>query len=105
MRIASLSIRAKLTCNAVLFLVSIALLVTLFWQQSFKDVNFGRKEADGVVYLEGVWPVLQGLVISSTGGSIATTAGAELSAVARTYDGAMGSAEASAALKAALAKV
>jgi methyl-accepting chemotaxis protein len=98
------SIRAKLAVIVGLLVLPIVLLAFLFIQQSFKDIDFADKERDGVVYLDGVWPVLRGLV---EGANNATEPrdlgrGSDLHDLAASYDTAMDAIGASQDLNSAL---
>jgi len=53
---ARLSIRGRLVLIGALFLAPIALLVYLFVNQSFSDINFAEREIDGTRYLADLWP-------------------------------------------------
>jgi methyl-accepting chemotaxis protein len=104
MSLKQLSIRAKLGVITILFMAPIALQISLFWQQSRKDIDFSAKEIAGTDYLSAVWPVLHGLVIASNGGKPGSVPVDELRSATAKHDGAMGSSETSTALTAALAK-
>lgn len=69
MPFAALSIRSKLTIMTGVFLVPIVLMSYLFVQQSLKDINFGRKEIQGVEAMRTVWPVLNATTAQLSGGS------------------------------------
>ena len=93
-----LSIRARLVGIAILFLVPIALQVYLFVDQSRKDITFSDKEVSGLVYLRGAWPVLHALAaaVNDPAQPAAKLQSApKLEAAAKTYDGEMGSEQAS----------
>jgi len=101
MSIDSLRIRTKLGCIVVLLLIPIVLLAWLFVQQSQKDIEFARKERDGVTYLNGLWPVLRGLIVASNAGtppSAQLRNAADLTALGQTYDSALESGETARAL-------
>ena len=51
-----LSIPARLILIGSLFVAPLALLVYLFVSQSFNDINFASREAEGSRYLANVWP-------------------------------------------------
>jgi methyl-accepting chemotaxis protein len=74
MSLSSLAIRQKLFIIVGLFIVPIALLIGLFLQQSFKDIDFAQRERDGVAYARQIWPVLYGLVQASMKGASASEA-------------------------------
>lgn len=69
MPVATFSIRSKLIIMTGVFLVPIVLMSYLFVQQSLKDINFGRKEIQGVEAMRAVWPVLNGTTAQLSGGS------------------------------------
>ena len=101
-----LSIRARLVGIAILFLVPIALQVYLFVDQSRKDITFSDKEVSGLSYLRGAWPVLHALAaaINDPAQPAAKLQSApKLEAAAKTYDGEMGSEQASRELAKTLA--
>ncbi len=100
-----LDIRLKLFAIAGMFLVPIALLLLLFWQQSTKDIDFAAKEVDGVAYLQDIWPFLHRLEAVASGGQGSPAALTTLSAASGRYAEAMSAGEAARALEAALAKV
>jgi methyl-accepting chemotaxis protein len=56
-----LSIAARLGLLCVLFAAPIILVLTLFIQRSWKDIDFAREEAAGAAFLERAWPSLSGL--------------------------------------------
>ena len=47
---------ARLTLIGALFCAPIALLVYLFLNQSFSDINFAKREIEGTRYLTDIWP-------------------------------------------------
>ena len=102
-------LRRKFGTIVVAFAIPIAILAWLFVQQSFKDIQFGQKERDGVVYLRGLWPALTALVAASNDPQASPAAllnGApSLSALAAQYDSSMESAEATKDLSAALKSI
>jgi methyl-accepting chemotaxis protein len=102
----SVKIRLKLAMVVALLLVPIALLAWLFIQQSFKDVDFGNKERDGVAYARGAWSVLSTLVIASNDAKAIPASrlrnAPDMAALGKSYDGAMESGEAARALAASL---
>jgi methyl-accepting chemotaxis protein len=102
-------LRRKFGIIVVAFAIPIAILAWLFIQQSFKDIQFGQKERDGVVYLRGLWPVLTALVAASNDAQLSPGAllnGApNLSALAGQYDASMESADATKDLSAALKNI
>ncbi|ADU11975.1 methyl-accepting chemotaxis protein [Asticcacaulis excentricus] len=69
MSFTALSIRSKLIIMTGVFLVPIVLMSYLFVQQSLKDINFGRKEIQGVEAMRAVWPVLNATTAQLSGGS------------------------------------
>jgi methyl-accepting chemotaxis protein len=99
-------LRRKFGTIVVAFAIPIAILAWLFIQQSFKDIQFGQKERDGIVYLRGLWPVLTTMVAASNDGRITPasqlTGAPDLAALAATYDSSMDSADATRDLSAAL---
>jgi methyl-accepting chemotaxis protein len=102
-------LRRKFGTIVVAFAIPIAILAWLFIQQSFKDIQFGQKERDGVVYLRGLWPVLTALVAASNDPQ-ASPAGMlsgapDLAALAAQYDSSMESADATKDLSAALKNI
>jgi methyl-accepting chemotaxis protein len=104
-----LSIRARLVGISILFLVPIALQVYLFVEQSRKDITFSDKEVAGVGYLRSAWPVLHTLAAAVSDPALRPAAklgGApKLEDGAKTYDGEMGSEQASRDLAKTLAAV
>nr|WP_249145818.1 PAS domain S-box protein [Bradyrhizobium diazoefficiens] len=104
MMIDSLRIREKLVLIVGFLLIPIILLAWLFAEQSFKDIDFARKERDGVVYLRGVWPVLRAVELSSVEGEPPTAVlkdVPDLTALSR-FDLAMETGGAAAALRESL---
>jgi len=100
----SLRIREKLVLIVGFLLIPITLLAWLFAEQSFKDIDFARKERDGVVYLRGIWPVIRAVVLSSVEGeppSAVLRDVPDLAALAR-FDHAMNTGEAATALRGSL---
>jgi methyl-accepting chemotaxis protein len=99
-------LRRKFGIIVAVFAIPIAILAWLFIQQSFKDIQFGQKERDGVAYLHGLWPVLTSLVAASNDPTAVPSAllGAapDLTTRGEQYDVAMESAEARKDLQAAL---
>ena len=104
-----LSIRARLVGIAILFLLPIALQVYLFVDQSRKDITFADKEVAGVIYLRSAWPVLSALTAAVSDPALQPSAklqsAPKLEAAAKTYDGEMGSEQATADLGKTLAAV
>jgi methyl-accepting chemotaxis protein len=97
--------RAKLIWVIALFMVPIALLTTIFIQTSFKDINFGQKEVDGVDYLTAVWPVYSSLIkASNVAGAVKSPLGSTLEKGSK-YDAPMATKESSAAMVDAFKKV
>jgi methyl-accepting chemotaxis protein len=109
MMLSRLSIRARLVGISILFLVPIALQVYLFVEQSRKDITFSDKEVAGVGYLRSAWPVLHTLAAAVSDPSLRPAANLQsapkLETASRTYDGQMGSGEASRELGKALAAI
>jgi methyl-accepting chemotaxis protein len=58
MKLGAATVGVKLGVIVAFLLVPIVLLANLFVGQSLKDIDFARKERDGVVYLRQVWPLL-----------------------------------------------
>ncbi len=107
MLIDSLRIRSKLVLIVGFLLIPISLLAWLFAHQSFKDINFAKKERDGVIYLNGTWPVLRALVLSSVDGTAPAailTRVPDLSALAK-FDNVMETGDAAAALRSSLQNI
>ena len=104
-----LSIRTRLVGIAILFLVPIALQVYLFVDQSRKDITFSDKEVTGLTYLRGAWPVLHALAAAVNDPALQPAArlqsAPKLDVAAKTYDGEMGSEQASRELARTLAAV
>jgi methyl-accepting chemotaxis protein len=99
-----ISIRAKLGIIVALFMAPVLLQITLFWQQSRKDIDFSSKEIAGVDYLSAVWPVMHGLVIAANGSRPPAVSMDTLRESMTRHDGLMGSQEQSNALLGALSK-
>ena len=58
-----LSILQRMAIVGGVMLVPIGLLANLFWSSSSSDIKFTEAEADGVTYLEALWPVMAGEVL------------------------------------------
>jgi methyl-accepting chemotaxis protein len=106
MSIDSIKIRRKLQIIVALLLIPIALLAWLFVQQSFKDIDFAKKERDGVAYVSAAWPVLKALIIASndprTMPAGLMRSAQDIAALGKAYDQAMESGDAARALSEAL---
>jgi methyl-accepting chemotaxis protein len=99
----TIAIRHKLAGIVALLLVPIALLAWLFVNQSFKDIDFAAKEADGTHYLQAMWPILSAATAIDGAPLAAPVATETLAARGRDLDGSLGSAEAARAVAGALA--
>jgi methyl-accepting chemotaxis protein len=106
MLIGNIKMKLKLQIIVGLLLIPIALLAWLFIQQSFKDIDFARKERDGAAYVNAAWPILKGLIVASNDPRLAPAAqlqnAPDLGASGRAYDDAMESGVASRELAEAL---
>jgi methyl-accepting chemotaxis protein len=108
MSFASLRIRTKLAVVVVLTALPTFLMTFLFVQQSFKDIDFSAKERDGVVYLDGVWPVLAGFTATRAETPVSSGAGASadrLAALGARHDAGLDSAAAGRDLRDVVAKL
>jgi methyl-accepting chemotaxis protein len=98
----TLAIRHKLACIVTMLLVPIVLLAWLFVAQSRKDITFSAKESDGVHYLQAAWPLLVAATGIDAVPGETRPSGEALAVRAGELDEAMGSAEESRAVGAAL---
>jgi methyl-accepting chemotaxis protein len=106
MTFASLKIRTKFAVVVALTALPTVLMTFLFVQQSFKDIDFSAKERDGVVYLDGVWPVLAGFTAARAGAPVSSNGGADkLAALGARHDAGLDSAVAGRDLRAVVAKL
>jgi methyl-accepting chemotaxis protein len=104
MSFASLKIRTKLAVVVVLTALPTFLMTFLFVQQSFKDIDFSAKERDGVVYLDGVWPVLAGFTAARAGTPVSSGSD-RLAALGARHDAGLDSASAGRDLRDLVAKL
>jgi methyl-accepting chemotaxis protein len=106
MLIDSVKIKRKLELIVGLLLIPIALLAWLFVQQSFKDIEFAKKERDGVAYASATWPVLKALIVASNDSRTTPAASMrnapDIAALGRAYDQVMDSGAAATELSEAL---
>jgi methyl-accepting chemotaxis protein len=92
------SLGQRLALIGALFLVPVILLLGLYVRQSFKEISFAQREAEGAAYLAQIWPVLDSTVRGRANGQ----ADEAMKAAAAKYDAQFNTAEFSqAAMKAA----
>jgi methyl-accepting chemotaxis protein len=58
-----MSLGGRLALLSAIFCISIALLLSLFINQSLKDISTARNEAAGTVYLAKIWPTFQAAAV------------------------------------------
>ncbi len=108
MSLGGVAVRWKLSIIVGLLLVPIVLLAWFFVAQSFKDIDFARKERDGIAYVKGVWPILSRLAagdqLSEPKGDARTKAadGLELARLCALHSRKMGAEDEAKALTASL---
>jgi methyl-accepting chemotaxis protein len=104
MSFASLKIRTKLAVVVALTALPTLLMTYLFVQQSLKDIDFAAKERDGVVYLDGVWPVLGGFAAARAGAPVKAEA-VGLAALGARFDAVLDAAAAGRDLRGVVARL
>ena len=102
----TVSTTVKLVVVTVMFLIPIVLLGQLFVAQSNKDIAFGDREVDGVLYLKDLWPISASIARDPAAavGSLGAGATAGLKRSGAAYDDEMGTAETRVAFEAAFGR-
>ena len=99
-----MGIRSKLALVSAMLLIPIALMAWLFIDQSLKDIRFGDKEREGVIYMRGAWNTFATLIDAASGGATnkSKTGVPDLATLSTTYAARMDATDAAAALAASL---